>query len=185
MDRGQHNTLLICTFDPDYELSSVLQGAKEKSRENRGKESILPACDSPGKLPMQETSTRQCIETHFTHTRAVLSNTSCKSSQKCWTNRETNTTLLRARSVLRKRPIFLGDHAKPDGEKGHGDSANLARLVGDAPRRISAKLDESIHSQSGGGATEWVKVYYGQASRTIRISNHRPDLHGSHPSTPH
>lgn len=58
-------------------------------------------------------------------------------------------------------------------------------LVGDAPRRISGKLNESIQSQGGGDAKEWVKVYYRQASGTIRISNHRPDLHGSHPSTPH
>lgn len=190
MDRGQHNTLLICTFDPDYELSSVLQGAKEKSRENRAKESILPACDNPSKLPMQETSTRQCIEIHFTHTqtRAVFSNTSRKSSQNSGAN--VNKSNFTASVKTKSSPVtmyFFGTMKtwQREGSPWLRKPGLAFTLVGDAPRRSYGELNESIQSQSGGGAKEWVKVYYRQASGTIRISNHRPDLHGSHPSTPH
>lgn len=69
MDRGQQNTLLICTFDPDYELSSVLQEAKRKvERMEQRKHSAS--------LTMQVTSSeaRQHVEIHSKHTRVVRQN---------------------------------------------------------------------------------------------------------------
>lgn len=64
MDHGQHNTLLICTFDPDYELSSVLQEAKRKVEKIEEKKQPVI---TKQKSPMQAISTeaRQYIEIHL------------------------------------------------------------------------------------------------------------------------
>jgi len=66
VDHGQHNTLLICTFDPDYELSSVLQEAKRKVEKIEEKKHS-PSLKLLSTLPMQAKATRQYIEIHETH----------------------------------------------------------------------------------------------------------------------